>query len=322
MAQSINLAALGTFTKELSPEIFREAVLEGRFVKRIAHQADIKTAEYVNAIRSTLTLQAPSCGALPTFGASNSVVPFRNLLTVTAYEIQENLCQKDFDNTYMQQISKAGSYGEDITEQFATVYMADKASKIQKAIGASLIAGSTTGTFSSSYTLGNGLLHTLVLTSASASIVNGGITQSYNLTNAYGIIRDLVLLVPAAVSGEADLELSLSTADYRMFVQSAIATNNYHFTGEEGSDWSMLFPGTSVRIVRTTEFDSISNASYAHWFLLTPASNLVYGYDKLSDSTDSLYWYDTTLRTHRFLAEWKAGISFKYPEYIVLGKCN
>lgn len=320
---TVNLQTLGTYTNELSPEIFKESVLQGKFISQIAQQPGIKTAEYVTGMRSTLQFQSPTCGSLPTF-ATDAVTVFRNLLTVTPVEVSEGLCPTDFDNTYLQVYSKLGSYNEDVTEKFASVYMADKINKTQKAIGESAICASPTGTFSSTYTLGYGILHTLTLTSASASIINAGITQSYNLTTAYNIVRDMALKLPAVLTTEPDVRLRMNTADYRTFVQSALQTNNYHIPASENLDgaFEMYFPGTNVKVTATPEMNAINNAAYSHWFIMTTDDNLVYGYDKINDSTNNLYSWDNTLRIAKYLAEWKFGISFKYAEYIVLGKCN
>ena len=319
MASSINLTNLVDYVNQLNPEIQKEAVLKGRFVDQISHMPGIKNAEVINAIRSSLILTAPTCGIV--LDPQGSVTPFQNTLTVCELQSAEIMCVTDFEKKYYGMYAKLGSYNEDVTEAFSKVYVADKMDKIQAQIEDSLIAASVTGTFSSTATtLCNGLLHTLILTSASASVVPGGLTLSYNLTNAIATVDTLVDKIPTSIWNESDLTLFMSYPDFRTYVRALRQANLYHFNAlesEGGMIYEIYHPGTNVKLSATRGFNAITNGK--HYFILTNASNLWYGYDDAADYMKFQYFYSELTDAVNFRSKFKIGINAAYYDQIVLG---
>jgi hypothetical protein len=316
---SINLANLVDYVNQLNPEIQREAVLKGRFVDQISHMPGIKNAEVINAIRSSLILTAPTCGTV--LSPTGSVTPFQNTLTICELQSAEILCVKDFESKYYGMYAKLGSYNEDVTEAFSKVYVADKMDKIQGQIEDTLICGSSTGTFSSSAsTLCNGLLHTLILTSASASVVPGGLTLSYNLTNAITIVDQLADKVPTSIWNMPDLTLFMSYPNFRTYVRALRTANLFHFNALE-SESSLIYeiyhPGTNIKISATRGLNAVSNGK--SYFILTNASNLYYGYDDSADYMKFQYFYSELTDAVNFRSKFKIGINAAYYDQIVLG---
>jgi len=319
---SINLTNLIDYVNQLNPEIQREAVLKGRFVDQISQMPGIKNAEVINAIRSKLVLTAPTCGTV--LSPTGSVTPFQNTLTVCELASQEVLCVSDFENKYYGMYAKLGSYNEDVTEAFSKVYAADKIDKISAQIEDTLIAASTTGTFSSTATtLCNGLLHTLILTSASASVINYATASAYSAVTAYDIVQKMVDNIPTAIFNENDLTLFMSYPDFRAYITCLVNKNWYHFKGEE-SVGNMLFefyhPGTNVKLSATRGLNAVTNSK--HYFILTPASNLFYGYDDARDFEKFQYFYSELTDAVNFRSKFKIGINAAYYEYIILGQSN
>jgi len=322
MASSINLTNLIDYVNQLNPEIQKEIVLKGRFVDQISHQPGIKNAEVINAIRSSLVLTAPTCGVV--LSPTGSVTPFQNTITVTELQSAEILCVADFEKKYYGMYAKLGSYNQDVTEAFSKVYSADKISKIQDQIEVALICGSSTGTFSSTATtLSNGLLHTLILTSASASVVPAGLTLSYNLTNAIGIVDQMADKLPANLYDQPDLTLFMSYPDFRTYVRALRQANLYHFNALESEGalmYEIYHPGTNIKISATSGLNAVTNSK--HYFILTPASNLFYGYDDANDYQKFQYFYSELTDAVNFRSKFKIGINAAYYEYIVLGTSN
>ena len=319
---SINLVNLIDYVNQLNTEIQKEAVLKGRFVDQISQMPGIKNAEVINAIRSSLILTAPTCGTV--LSPTGSVTPFQNTLTVCELQSAEILCVKDFESKYYGMYAKLGSYNEDVTEAFSKVYVADKMDKIQAQIEDSLICGSSTGTFSSTATtLCNGLLHTLILTSASASVVPAGLTLSYNLTNALTMVDQMVDKVPTSIWNEPDLTLFLSYPDFRTYVRALRTANLYHFNAlesEGGMIYEIYHPGTNIKLSATRGFNAVTNGK--HYFILTNASNLWYGYDDAADYQKFQYFYSELTDAVNFRSKFKIGINAAYYDQIVLGVSN
>ena len=320
MASTINYVNLADYINQLNPEILKEPVLKGRFVDQISHLPGIKNAEVINAIRSNPVLQTPTCGTI--LSPTGSVTPFQNTITTCILEYAEVMCPNDFEKKYFGMYAKLGSYNEDVTEQFSKVYTADKIDKIQAAIEDNLIFASTTGTFSTSTTtLCNGLMHTLLLTSASASIVNAtGLSASFTVANAYSNIDAIITQLPSAIFTEPDLTLWLSYADYRTYVSNLKNNNWYHFDGNESRPSlvnQIYHPGTNIKISAERGFSMNTNGK--HYFLLTNASNIWYGYDDANDYMKFQYFYSDLTDAVNFRCKFKIGINAAYYENIVLG---
>lgn len=317
MPQTAILTGLTDYVNQLNLDLQRESVLKGRFVDQISHMPGIKNAEVINAIRSSLVLTAPSCGAL--LSPTGSLTPFQNTLTVCPVAISEVLCYTDFEKKYWGMLSKEGSYNEFPPSDFVDVYIADKIDKTQEQIEYSLVAGSTNGTFSSvASTLCNGLLYLLTSTSATQSIISGGVTNSYNVNTAIGIVDQMHAVTPAAILLEKDLTLWMSYADFITYVRAVRNANLFHFNAlesEGGLIYEIYHMGTNLKVSALHGLDAVTNSK--HYFILTSAKNLFYGYDSLNDPNNFQFWYSMDMNSANFRSQYKIGINAAYYEYIV-----
>ncbi|MGB5050819.1 MAG: hypothetical protein WBO46_17880, partial [Caldilineaceae bacterium] len=324
------LTNLSNYINQLNADLVREAVLEGRLVKQISHQSGIKNAEVINGITSTLTLQQASCGLIAPTG---SVTPFQNTITVCELMSAESLCAIDFEKKFYGMWAKAGSYNENVVEAFAKLYIADKMAKIQQLMEGILIAGSTTGTYSSNsnLTLCDGILSILEEGAGAGLYVTAsyGTTASftYGSTTAVTYFDNLISQMPTDIYMEPDNTIFLSYPDFRTYILNLRTLNLYHFNALE-SEGSMVYeiyhPGTNVKLSATVGFNYITKtpAAFSHYFLMTPASNLVYGYDMENDFESFQFFYSDLYDTTYFRSKFKIGINAKYYKYIVLGKSN
>lgn len=322
MASSINLVNLVDYVNQINPEIQKEAVLKGRFVDQISHMPGIKNAEVINGIRSTLVLTAPTCGTI--LSPTGSVTPFQQTVTVCQLASQETLCVADFEKKYYGMYAKLGSYNEDVTEKFSAVYLADKVDKLQKAIEETLIASSTSGTFSSTATtLCNGLLYNLAVTNT-ATVIPAGLTLSYNLTNAVEIIDQMVAKIPSDILGEQDLTLWLSYADFITYFRALRNTNWFNFNPFDAKGnmfYEIPYPGAvNIKISALMGLGAVTNSK--HYFIATYASNLFYGYDDSKDFEKFQFFYSELTDAVNFRSKFKVGVGVAYPEYVVYGVSN
>jgi len=308
---------LTNYVNQINTDLQRQSVLKSRFVDQISHMPGIKNAEVINAIRSQLQLTAPTCGTI--LAATGSVTPFQNTLTVCECAIQEVLCVPDFETKYWGMLSKEGSYNEFPPESFVEVYLADKIDKTQEQIEFSLVCGSPNGTFSSTTsTLCNGLIYTLTSTSATMSVVSPGVTNSVTITTAVSIVDQFYAAVPSAIRMEKDLILWMSYADFETYRVNLRNLNFYHFNSlesEGGLEFEMYHPGTRLLISACHGLDAITNGN--HYWFLTTAKNLFFGYDSLNDPKNFQFWFSQDTFSAMFRSLYKIGINAAYYEYIV-----
>lgn len=329
MASSINLSGLAQYTDQLSQPLVREAVLEGTTFKYITVIPDVPYATALNEITSTLVAQAGGCGLSNPTG---SVTLAQRSLQVCPIKVEENICEDDLKQYWTGKLMQAGSYVEELSpKQFAQIYAADKVAKLAAVIEDYYWQGDTTGTYSASLNLCNGILHVLESTSASASVVSGNGTYSGAMTvgNALNVIDTMIQAMNTSVvdiTSMPDLTIFMSYPNYNTLV-TALRTANYFHTdlgqeefkanGNSAGIKTFMYPGQSVRIVATR---GLNGTNVKNKMVLTYASNLAYGCDLETDYSKFRIWYEELYDDVRFRAKFKIGAQCYYPQYIVLYK--
>lgn len=323
MASSIDLSGLSKYTDQLSQALISEAVLQGTTFKYISLLPGVPYATAINLMTSNLVAQAGGCGISNPTG---SVVPQQRTLQVCPLKVEENICEDDLKQYWSGKLIQDGSYVEDLSpKQFAQVYSADKVNKLGALIEDYYWKGSSSGTYSASLTLCNGLLHLLDYTSASASVVSGNGTFSAGTTmtvaNAIAIVDSMISAMNTNVSdilGTGDLTLFMSYSNFNLLITALRNINYFHSTtGQESvgnGRWEFMFPGQPVRIVATRGLNGTNR------MILTSAKNLYYGFDAESDYTKFRIWYEQMYDDIRFRAKFKIGAQIAYPQYIVYFK--
>lgn len=338
MASTINLTSLSNYVNELTTPIYTESVLGSYFLAGCTHQEGIKNADKINAMLSSLQVKAPTCGSLPS--PTGSVAPFQNTIQVAEVEVEETLCENDFNRVYLGMYSKIGSNNPDgnIPELFAAAYLTDKAKKVQAELEDEAIKGSPSGYFSTGNTRVTGLLHILTQTGASQSLyanifgaaagaaAGTGLTNLYTEQNAIAFVKNIVANQAPDTMELEDMRLFGSWQDYRTWIQAWITANNYFINVTDGSGkmkMECMIPGSNVLFTATRGFNSINNSTgYTKYFVLTPYSNIVYGYDKVSDTNEPLFFYDKLTRVTVFRVDWKIGMGAIYYKYITVARTN
>lgn len=330
MASTINLGGLSKYTDELSQALISEAVLAGTTFKYISLLPGVPYSTAINVSNSSLVAQAGGCGMSNPTG---SVALTQRALTVCPLKVEENICEDDIKQYWLGKLMQDGSYTEDLSpKQFAQVYTADKVAKLGALIEDYYWKGDATqgGTYSAGMTLCNGLLHLLEYTSASQSVISSGtasgalsaVTTSSNY--AITVVDAMMTALTADTNGQnvltsGDLTLFMSYANFNTLVQALRNVNYFHNDlGQESlgkaGRWSLMFPGQPLEIVATRGLNGTNK------MILTPASNLYYGFDSESDYTKFRIWYEELYDDVRFRAKFKLGAQVAFPQYIVMYK--
>lgn len=324
MASSIDLSGLSKYTDQLSQALVRESVLGGETFKYITVIPNIKNAEALNKISSSFVASAGGCGIISPTG---SVAIQQNTLTVCPIKIEESICELDLEQYWLGMFMQAGSYQEEISpKQFAQVYTADKTAKLQAFTDDLFWKSSTTpNRFSTDPNLVvcNGILETIVYTSASASIISGNGTFStavtMTATNAIAIVDSLIAAMNASANQiltENDLTLFLSYADFNSLVTALRNINYFHYgIGQEENGvtrHTFMYPGQPVRIV------AVRGLNGTKYRLLTNGRNLAMGTDLETDYSKFRIWYENLYDLVYFRAKFKIGAGAYYYQNIVL----
>jgi hypothetical protein len=216
------------------------------------------TTEKVGFVTNDVILQDLSCGFDPT-GAT-----VQNLVTVDLCnkKVNQQLCPYDLYDTYLSQSLTNANFQESVP--FEEVILTDIsnriANQVEKQLWQNTVA--TGGTYGSACFNGVGAL----ITSG-----NGATQIAYTAataSNGLDVFSAIYQNIPANVLHRNDLVIFTSYANYRALVASMRNSSfvnlftldaNGAATGEE---WSLILPGTNVRVIPTVGLDGVS-AYYA-----------------------------------------------------------
>ena len=330
-------SALTKYVDQLSMDLVREIVLQGRTQQFISVQTGVKYADALNIMTSNLVVQAAGCGLI---SASGSVTLTQANLQVCPLMIEEQICMlgnNSLEQYWTGMTMKKGSYYDDLgPEVFAKQYVADKVDKIQGVIDDLIWVGSSTGaTYSTdpNMTNCNGFLK-LIDGTYNTSVVTVGATNStfpisngYTMSGAissntaspnYGVtvIDAMANSLPQDLWDQEDLIVFLSYAQFRTYIMglrnSQPIAYNFPALESDGSlAYSIYHPGTNIRLLATR---GLKNSTR---MILTPAHNLYFGTDMQNDYESFRIWKSEDFNSIFFRAIWKQGVQIAYPQYVV-----
>lgn len=312
---TLNLANLTKYTDQLSGILLKESVLVGSTFDYISIQTGIKYADSINILTNTLTAAAGGCG---TISPAGSTTLSQRDIQVCPIKVEESICVDEFEQYWIGQLAREGSYNEFAPEAFNQLYLSNKVEKVGQLVEDLFWKGSVDSTYGGgNLALCNGILHVLEGTSATSSVVTG-VTYSGALTLATAIdaVDSMIALIPNDVLEANDLTLFMSHANFRTLMR-ALRNANY-FVAYDGQQHTWVlenYTNTNVRIVATRGLNGRNE------MVLTPASNLYFGTDSFGEARNGdgfQFWYDIRDNITYFRAKLKVGAQVAFPQYVVI----
>lgn len=312
---TLNLANLTKYTDQLSGILLKESVLVGSTFDYISIQTGIKYADSINILTNSLTAAAGGCG---TISPAGSTTLSQRDIQVCPIKVEESVCVDEFEQYWIGQLAKEGSYNEFAPEAFNQLYLSNKVEKIGQLVEDLFWRGSVDSTYGGgNLALCNGMLHILENTSATSSVVTG-VTYSGALTvdTAIDAVDSMIALIPNDVLEANDLTLFMSYANFRTLMR-ALRNANY-FVAYDGQQHTFVlenYTNTNVRIVATRGLLGRNE------MVLTPASNFYFGTDSFGEARNGdgfQFWYDIRDNITYFRAKLKVGAQVAFPQYVVI----
>jgi len=312
---TLNLGSLTKYTDQLSGILLKEAVLVGNTFDFISVQSGIKYADSINILTNTLTAAAGGCGTISPTGSTTLT---QRDITVCPVKVEESICVDEFEQYWIGQLAKEGSYNEFAPEAFNQLYLANKVEKVGQFVEDIFWKGSVNSTYGGgNLALCNGILHILEGTSATNSVVSTTYSGALTTANALDVVDNMISLLPNDVLGAEDLTLFMSHANFRVLM-NALRNNNYFFgyDGVSGHTWVLEnYTNTNVRVVATRGLNGRNE------MVLTPSSNLFFGTDSFGEARNGdgfQFWYDLRDNITYFRAKLKVGAQVAFPSYVVI----
>ena len=317
---TLNLNNLTKYTDQLSGILLKEAVLVGTTFDYISIQTGVKYADSINILTNSLTAAAGGCGAITPAG---STTLSQRSIQVDPIKVEESICVDEFEQYWIGQLAKEGSYNEFAPEAFNQLYLANKVEKIGQLVEdmywksspsvRALIPGSGAGNFA----LSTGILDILLYTSATNSTVGATATGALTLSTAMNVVDNMIAQIPNDVLGAEDLTLFMSHANFRVLM-NALRQGNYftQYDGQRAHTWVLdNYTNTNVRIVATRGLNA------TNVMVLTPSSNLYFGTDSFGEARNGdgfQFWYDIRDNITYFRSKLKVGAQVAFPQYVVI----
>lgn len=293
---SFNVSGISKFTNEIAQGLIKKAVATGRTIDLVSIQPGIKYKETINILDNTISVRNATCG----FSSNGSVAIKQRTIEVVALEIKESLCEKTLEQYFLGQSMRAGAPKD---EELGMILADSYVQKVQK-FNEGCIWGGTNSTnqFTGLVTL---------LTAEGTRVTPAGMSASYTSANIVAHVDKMVAALPEDASAESDLSLFMSFGNYNLYTAALRTANLYNYDGANGSDYSCLIPGTSVRAYATTGLSGTTS------LVLTPASNIVVGMDLQNEEEKFVILYSQDNDEVRVNIQWKMGVQVKFPEWCV-----
>lgn len=314
---AFDVSSLANYTEQNADQLIASSVLGAKTATLIKSagnvMAGIKSSETINIMESDAVFQAGgSCG----FNASGNTSFTQRTLSVGKIKVNESLCPKALESKYLQKALPTGSQYDSIP--FEQQFSERKAQLISKQLEESIWQGDTA---SANVNLNkfDGLIKLVgaasgVVDSNVAGFITGapisaatGITAS----NVIAIFDGVYKAIPAKIVSQDDVRIFVGVDVFRTYTVALKNANMFHYQFDGKADSELVIPGTSIKVIAVQGLIG-TNKIYA-----LRLSNLFLGTDLLNEEEKFEIFYAKEADEVRFVAEFKFGVNFAFPDEIV-----
>lgn len=285
---SYNLAALSTYTDELSFELISKAVLQTNVMDYATIRSGLKFGSTsINLLSGeNITVADRACG----WNAAGTLDYSQVVIDMQEKQTKQSLCPTLLRDYFLADQLSASANAEEVPFEAVTANLFVEKIKNwnETYLGATILAQGTValGAQDSGQTVA----------STSATIIDD--------------VMDLIDAVPASVLGREDLGVILAPAYFNMLRRALIAQNLYHFDPSGNSNVEIVMPGTDFKVIKSSGFtvDAAYPAVTGASFIAGPLADLIVGVG-LEDDFDSLsIFYSADNDEVRVMAAWRLGL--------------
>lgn len=305
MAVNFDVSGLSPYVQERRDLLIKNFALVGTATRRrISIQTGVKGKANLHFLDLNAVLQdGSSCG----FNAQDELTLTERTIETAMIKVDGEICPRTLVGTYAEELVRINATEETLPfEQFIIdAIVAELNKKIEK-----LIWQGDTSSADPNLKWIDGFL---AQAAADANVVPVTITGT-----PASVYADILAVYNAAPEEalERGLNIFVSPAEFRAFVQALVTNNYYHYSGPQDSyPDEFIFPGTDAKVVRTPGLAGLAQEA----ILATFPRNLYYGCDVEGDSEDIDIWYSKDKRTVCYEALWNSGVAYAFPDQIVLG---
>lgn len=311
---AFSVGTLAAYTKENEALLVASSVLGSKTASLIKEQGNVmvgvKSSETINIMDTDAIFQdGSSCG----FTASGTTSFTQRTVTVGKIKVNEALCLKDLESKYLQKALPAGSQYDSMI--YSEEYSKRKAEKIALQLENTIWQGNT-GSVDVNLNKFSGL--TTLITAAGGSVVNansvpfhGSVETAITDANVISIFDDIYKAIPAQVVDKDDITIFCGMDVFRTYTVKLKTSNLYHYKYDESANGQFFLPGTNVKVMAVQGLNSTGK------IVASRVSNLFLGTDLLNEEERFEIFFAKEADQVRFVAEFKMGVNFAFPDEIV-----
>jgi hypothetical protein len=311
---AFSVGTLAAYTEQNESLLVASSVLGSKTASLIKDRGNVmvgvKSAETINIMDTDAIFQdGSSCG----FNASGTTSFTQRTVTVGKIKVNEALCLKDLEAKYLQKALPAGSMYDSMV--YSEEYSNRKAEKIANQLENTLWRGDTTSV-DVNLNKFNGI--TTLITAAGASVVNansvalhGVVETAITDANVVSIFDDIYKAIPAQVVDKDDIAIFCGMDTFRTYTVKLKSSNLYHYQYDGKANAEFYLPGTNVKVI------AVQGLNGSGKIVAARISNFFIGTDLLNEEEKFEIFYAKEADQVRFVAEFKMGINFAFPDEIV-----
>lgn len=296
------VSSLPAYVAQSRDLIIKNFALVGTATRtRIGLRTGIKTGEKLPFLDFGIALQDGSgCGFNPLDEAELT----EKTVSVESVKHDGELCPEKLLGKYAEYLVRISATENTVPyEEYLLRVMTDEVNKvIEKIIW---LGDKTNGTGNMAYV--NGFL---VQLGADGDVLTENILSG---TTAYDGLVQVYAAMPEAALERGGV-IFVSPAIYRAFLMDMVRLNYFHFAGpQNAAPEEFILPGSDVLVIKTPGLAGSLKV------VGTFADNLTYLTDVEGDETDLDLWWSQDDRKFKWEAKWAMGVSYYFPDQIVLG---
>lgn len=311
---AFSVGTLAAYTKENEGLLVASSVLGSKTASLIKDKGNVmvgvKSAETINIMDTDAIFQdGSSCG----FNASGTTSFTQRTVTVGKIKVNEALCLKDLESKYLQKALPAGSMYDSMI--YSEEYSNRKAEKIASQLENTIWQGNT-GSVDVNLNKFSGI--TTLITAAGAAVVNansvpfhGVVETAITDVNVVSIFDDIYKAIPASVVDKDDITIFCGMDVFRTYTVKLKSSNLYHYQFDGKANSEFFLPGTNVKVMAVQGLNGTGK------IVACRISNLFLGTDLLNEEERFEIFYAKEADQVRFVAEFKMGVNFAFPDEIV-----
>lgn len=313
---AFTLSGIGAYTRQSVEPLLTAAIFGAKTQELIAKSGivltKVKSAEAIPLMDTDAPFQTDACGWNP----SGTTTYSQRTVTVGKIKVEEALCYKTLETSFIQEAMRAGSTYESFEPAaWEAAWTNRKNERIANQLETALWQGDTA---SGNMNLNkfDGLIKLIDAGSPVDGNVNAytgvGVITGLTSANIIPAVRAVKNAIPAALKGRTDTVIFCGYDAYDLYVDAGVTANLFSYNFNDKSNYGGLtVPGTGIRL------EAVHGLNGTGDMYAMRLSNAAIAVDAEGEEANYKLWYSEDNNEGRFRAAFKMGVNVAFTTEVV-----